>query len=133
MIYSEDKIKTHSLVAKAIKEGKLIKPTECSRCGKEGWVEGHHKDYSKPLEVEWLCRKCHRGIHAKNPWYLNLPSVKDIYEESRIDRYILEDYYEDCTYSMSRKFDIRRNCNKITVKFYDNRGFVVWKEQYYSN
>jgi hypothetical protein len=33
-------------------------------CG-EKKVEGHHEDYSKPLEVIWLCRKHHREKHRK--------------------------------------------------------------------
>lgn len=44
----------------ALRKGKLIKPTNCQRCSQVMRLEGHHHDYSKPLEVEWLCRKCHR-------------------------------------------------------------------------
>ncbi len=31
-------------------------------CGKLG--QAHHKDYSKPLEVDWLCNKHHNDIHG---------------------------------------------------------------------
>ncbi len=31
----------------------------CSDCG-ETKVEAHHEDYSKPLDVEWLCKKHHK-------------------------------------------------------------------------
>lgn len=37
----------------------------CERCGSEN-SEKHHDDYSKPLEVRWLCRKCHCEWHTEN-------------------------------------------------------------------
>jgi hypothetical protein len=47
----------------AIKKGQLIRPTHCSHCNKECKPDGHHPDYEKPLEVIWLCRKCHKDLH----------------------------------------------------------------------
>ena len=47
----------------AVRQGKLIRPKECSRCGRFMRIEGHHEDYSKPLVVEWLCRTCHKLQH----------------------------------------------------------------------
>lgn len=38
-----------------------IKPLNCTDCGKEtSDLERHHEDYTKPLEVVWLCSPCHR-------------------------------------------------------------------------
>ncbi|MBS0654123.1 MAG: hypothetical protein JSR39_11435 [Verrucomicrobia bacterium] len=52
-----------SLVAKAIKKGKMIKGDKCELCGSVCKIEGHHADYSKPLEVQWICKKCHVNLH----------------------------------------------------------------------
>jgi len=40
----------------------LVKKEPCCICGNEN-SEGHHTDYSKPLQVAWLCRGCHRELH----------------------------------------------------------------------
>lgn len=52
-----------SKVYTAIKSRKLVKPEECEKCHKNLPLEGHHDDYSKPLEVKWLCKKCHENKH----------------------------------------------------------------------
>lgn len=49
----------------AVKTGKLIKPSTCSHCNIKTNLDGHHPDYSKPLEVIWLCRGCHGKEHRK--------------------------------------------------------------------
>ena len=59
--------RAHAAVSKAISEGKLVRPTACTQCGSSERIEGHHENYSKPLDVMWLCRVCHRELHmAKN-------------------------------------------------------------------
>lgn len=46
--------------ARAVKSG-ILKKTPCCVCGAEK-VQAHHEDYSKPLEVKWMCFKCHREV-----------------------------------------------------------------------
>ena len=46
-------------VSIALINGTLVKPLICSKCGIGSKLEAHHDDYSKPLEVVWLCKKCH--------------------------------------------------------------------------
>jgi len=49
----------------AIASGAVTRPAACSVCGKNNRpVHGHHEDYSKPLEVIWLCGHCHGKRHA---------------------------------------------------------------------
>ena len=44
----------------------LLTPEPCRDCGSEDNLHKHHEDYSKPLEVVWLCAPCHRDRH--NPF-----------------------------------------------------------------
>jgi hypothetical protein len=59
---SPEKHRAHNLVASAIKRGLLAKPSVCSICGKDGIIHAHHEDYEKPLDVVWVCARCHRKI-----------------------------------------------------------------------
>jgi hypothetical protein len=47
----------------AVARGKIVKPESCQRCGSQGRIHAHHADYAKPLEVEWLCHRCHANEH----------------------------------------------------------------------
>ncbi len=49
-------------VQQAIRSGKL-KRGSCVVCGKEN-ANAHHEDYSKPLDITWLCRTHHREAHG---------------------------------------------------------------------
>lgn len=46
----------------AVKAGHVVRGN-CSSCGTDKDVEGHHHDYGQPLDVEWLCRPCHKKVH----------------------------------------------------------------------
>lgn len=46
-----------------IKKGNINRPDVCGKCFKNYRIQAHHDDYSKPLEVRWLCSKCHVMEH----------------------------------------------------------------------
>jgi len=58
------KRRAQSRVRWAVRTGKLVRGP-CVQCG-EPKTHGHHSDYSKPLDVVWLCAPCHRRLHAIN-------------------------------------------------------------------
>jgi len=58
---SEKNYKVRFLIQKLVKKG-VIKKLVCAECGDAKTV-GHHPDYSKPLEVVWLCQKHHTETH----------------------------------------------------------------------
>ncbi len=47
----------------ALKTGNLVK-TPCEVCGNPK-SQAHHPDYSKPLDVRWLCFRHHREEHGQ--------------------------------------------------------------------
>jgi hypothetical protein len=58
------KRQAHIKVANALRDGLIYKPSSCEVCGtNERKLHGHHTDYSKPLEVIWVCPPCHREFH----------------------------------------------------------------------
>lgn len=58
---SPQKVRARRAVQQAVLRGKLIKKP-CEVCGITN-VQAHHKNYSKQLDVKWLCRKHHELEH----------------------------------------------------------------------
>ena len=56
-----EKRQANVVVGNAIRDGKL-KKQPCEKCG-HGKAQAHHDDYSKPLDVRWLCPACHAQHH----------------------------------------------------------------------
>jgi branched-chain amino acid transport system permease protein len=56
-----EKYRARGLVATAILKGSII-PELCF-CGAK--AQAHHEDYSKPLEVQWLCTTHHNELHVE--------------------------------------------------------------------
>tara|TARA_R110000851_G_scaffold318889_1_gene483048 strand:+ start:95 stop:544 length:450 start_codon:yes stop_codon:yes gene_type:complete len=60
-----DKRAAHVILGNAVRGGRVEKPKDCSRCGSAGRIDGHHYDYTKPLDVVWMCRQCHVNEHKE--------------------------------------------------------------------
>jgi hypothetical protein len=60
-----DKYLAGRILRAAVQRGHISKPKHCTNCGLVCNPEGHHRDYSKPLEVMWLCRGCHCREHGR--------------------------------------------------------------------
>lgn len=58
-----EKVRCHNAVARAIRSGKLVRGP-CEECGTTENVHAHHADYTKPLEVRWLCAAHHGYTHT---------------------------------------------------------------------
>ena len=84
--------RAHQKVKYAVEKGRLIVPEVCSECdqhagyAKDGrrLLQAHHDDYSKPLDVRWLCIPCHRAITPVNPHRGSSAVTAEIMEEDAI-------------------------------------------------
>lgn len=57
-----EKYHAHYIVKNAIRAGALIRPEKCGQCGAPN-PQAHHDNYALPLEVKWLCARCHGRLH----------------------------------------------------------------------
>lgn len=62
-------------VAHALRGGRIRKQP-CEICGDPN-TEAHHPDYSKPLDVRWLCREHHLAVHGKQAYKFQEKEVSD--------------------------------------------------------
>lgn len=56
---NKEKRRAHVVLHRAIKKGIIVRSSVCEKCNEQCKADGHHENYSKPLQVVWLCRKCH--------------------------------------------------------------------------
>lgn len=56
-----EKRRAHKLVERAKARGE-ISQQDCETCGNHK-SQAHHDDYSRPLDIRWLCYPCHAEVH----------------------------------------------------------------------
>jgi hypothetical protein len=62
---NEDKVRARYAMNNAIRDGRLTREP-CHKCGNPD-SHGHHHDYTKPFDVEWICSRCHGVEHRRYP------------------------------------------------------------------
>jgi len=63
---NREKHRAHSAVHYNLKS-----PKSCELCGEDTKLHAHHHDYTKPLDVTWLCPACHHQLHAKESLFFS--------------------------------------------------------------
>jgi len=51
--------KARQTVSRALKTGRLHKPSRCVNCNERRALLAHHEDYDYPYMVTWICFSCH--------------------------------------------------------------------------
>jgi hypothetical protein len=69
-----EKVRAPQALRRAVKRGE-IKRQPCEVCGNPR-SQGHHDDYSKPLEVRWLCSLHHYQADRQRA-ALDAPEMKN--------------------------------------------------------
>jgi hypothetical protein len=66
--------RAHNAVEAALRDGTLTRPRLCEACQTSGQtytdgrapLQAHHADYNRPLDVMWLCKRCHHQWHCEH-------------------------------------------------------------------
>lgn len=96
--YRMDRIKyqAKNKVNSALRNGKISKPPNCLNCGIDCNPHGHHDDYRKPLDVRWLCVKCHTDFHntvREKQRELEKQGLSDLFDSHKLIKHVAKTYW----------------------------------------
>ena len=74
-----DKYKARYILNNAIRRG-TVKKEPCEKCKTTDRVTAHHDNYSQPLDVHWLCPKCHMEEDKRISIDLDCPMARNLPE-----------------------------------------------------
>ena len=65
-LIAKAKVNARGMTFYAIKNKTLIRSDICNDCGKHvPKTVAHHDNYTKPLDIIWLCKNCHSKRHPR--------------------------------------------------------------------
>lgn len=70
----------HGIVQRAILNKQLTQ-MPCESCGASRHIEAHHDDYSRPMDVRWLCKSCHKKHHMSQDVTGKKQNVTDCHDD----------------------------------------------------
>lgn len=73
----------HGIVNRAILN-KQLTPMPCEICGSKSHIEAHHDNYSRPLDVRWLCKSCHKKHHMSQNVTSSTEKVTECHDETEL-------------------------------------------------
>lgn len=59
-----EKVKARQLAHEALRLGFIVRKS-CRKCKTSENLVMHHPDYTKPIDVVFLCKACHKAEHAR--------------------------------------------------------------------
>lgn len=59
-----EKIEARTILNNALRDGRISRGEACFFCGETHRLQAHHPDYTRPLDVFWLCQRCHGKLHT---------------------------------------------------------------------
>lgn len=100
----------------AVQRGELSRPLRCENCKKiADRLEAHHVDYDKPLEVQWLCRRCHAGEHRESYGHRRIRRSLDG-ELTHAESAVYLGYTPRYLYKISKKIPHRKESGTLYYK-----------------
>lgn len=92
-----------------------IKLSECSQCHSTSKnIDGHHTDYSRPLLITPLCKRCHVPYHKLKPSkYLDTAVLLELLAPDELVKFLMDDK------EILPKLLERNNPDYLTHTFHD--------------
>ena len=67
--------RSRRLLYREIMAGRIVRPDNCEKCKSKTFTEAHHNNYDEPLNVEWLCKRCHVSKHTRTASSMKKPKT----------------------------------------------------------